>query len=305
MPDHPRVTIVVVTYCHGAMLEECLTSWLHQDVDDFEILVCDDASPDDGETLAVARRFAEADPRVRVLEAEANGGVSRNLNRGLDAARGDFIAIIAGDDAATPTRLRRQIEAMEADPDCALVYSDALLADRELDRVIGLYSQRAHRHPEGEGLAATLIADGNFVCGPTGMVRRSKVGDLRFDPRVDMTSDRLYWAACAQRGTVRYVDRPLSIYRTHPASMTARNDARARKAFEHQRTMFDIAEQELGIAPEAVARGRVLARWKFAKDCLRRGDLAEAARLVGRDMAQSPRTLARAIRLDQAARLRR
>jgi len=296
----PLVTVVVITYEHERLVSDCLRSLVAQTYRNLEILVCDDASGD--QTVAVAKTFANNDERIRIVCAEKNGGVSRNLNRGLGEAKGEFIAIIAGDDGSMPTRIARQVEAMQADPDCALCYTDWFIAVDDLDNIAKLSSSNGRYRPQGTGMDAVLMAKGNFVGGPTGMVRRSLTEDLRFDPRIDMCSDRLFWAQCARRGTVRYIDRPLCIYRRHSESLTARRPGRAKRAYEAHQQMFDIAEHELGFAPDSIKQGRALARWRMLKDHLRYRAFPEALHQI-RSLSRHPRSFVRAAAWDRAQRL--
>jgi len=121
-PDHvagsgpgrvPRVSVVMTLYNKGAFVEEAVRSVLAQTFTDFELLVVDDASTDDGP----ARVAAIDDPRVRLLRAERNGGRAAAANRGYAAARGEYIAILDSDDIAEPDRLAQQVAFMDAHPE--------------------------------------------------------------------------------------------------------------------------------------------------------------------------------------------
>jgi len=101
----PTVSVVVPAYRNGATLAETLQSILDQQGTDFELVVADHASDDD--TLAVAERYAD-DPRVRVLSTPSGGGAVRNWQRVTDAASGEFIKLVCGDDVLRPGVLARQ-----------------------------------------------------------------------------------------------------------------------------------------------------------------------------------------------------
>jgi succinoglycan biosynthesis protein ExoO len=80
------------------------------------VLVVDDASTDD--TVAVVRQLARADSRIRLITLAQNGGPSAARNAGLDAARGEWVAVLDADDAFMPQRLERMLHfAQESDAD--------------------------------------------------------------------------------------------------------------------------------------------------------------------------------------------
>jgi hypothetical protein len=296
-----RISVVVVSYAHEKMIEQAIGSILPQLGPDDELLVCDDCSPDN--TVAVAMGCADGDPRVTVVPGAENVGVSANINRGLEVARGEFVAVIAGDDAFCPGKLARQAAVMEADAQCVLVYHDVWVTNEHL-QATGERALGRGFHPEGRGIDALLMSHGNFIPGPSGMFRQAAAGHIRFDSRFDMCSDRLFWARCAQEGTTRYIDEPLALYRRHSGSMTGRVPGRARRAYDAANLMLNVAGLECHVGEAAVVRGRALAGWRLLKDGFQSGsrdDLWEGATSASR----SPTALLRSIAWDQRRRLPR
>jgi glycosyltransferase involved in cell wall biosynthesis len=98
---------------------EAVDSVLGQSFGDLELVVVDDGSRD--RSAEIVRAYA--DPRLRLLVNERNIGLAPSLNRGIAAARGEFVARLDADDVARPERLARQVAFMEAHPDVALVGS--------------------------------------------------------------------------------------------------------------------------------------------------------------------------------------
>ena len=96
----PEVSVVIPLYNKAPYIARALASVIIQTRQDFEVIVLDDGSTDDG--AEIARRFD--DPRIRVIRQE-NSGVSAARNRGIEAARTDFIAFLDADDEWTPTHL--------------------------------------------------------------------------------------------------------------------------------------------------------------------------------------------------------
>jgi succinoglycan biosynthesis protein ExoO len=114
--DFPTVTVLIAAYDAETFLHRAVASAAAQSLPVAEILIVDDASTDG--TVAVAQRLSEADPRIRVIALPTNGGPSAARNAGLDAATGDWIAVLDADDAFEPDRLERLLKlAQEVDAD--------------------------------------------------------------------------------------------------------------------------------------------------------------------------------------------
>jgi succinoglycan biosynthesis protein ExoO len=102
----------VPVYNSAATLRRCLESACAQTLRNIEIIVADDASTDD--SAAVALSMAARDARIRVVQLERNGGKPHAMNMMMQQARGEWVAVLDADDAYTPDRLTRLIEAAEA-----------------------------------------------------------------------------------------------------------------------------------------------------------------------------------------------
>lgn len=117
----PRVTVLTTLYNKGPFIEEAVRSILNSTFSDFELLVVDDASTDDGPERI--RRIG--DHRVRLLLSSENTGRAAAANRGYDAARGEYVAVLDADDIAHPERLEKQVAFMDANPDIGVCGSYA------------------------------------------------------------------------------------------------------------------------------------------------------------------------------------
>lgn len=104
MGSPPAFSVVVPTFNIAEHLAPCLDSILGQTLPDFEVIVVDDASTDT--SLAVARRYAERDPRITILMRPVNTGLGEARNVGLDVARAPYVLFVDGDDLLCPGALR-------------------------------------------------------------------------------------------------------------------------------------------------------------------------------------------------------
>lgn len=106
----PKYSFIVPVYRCGPYLVPCVESLLAQTVRDFEILLVDDGTPDDGG--AVSDRLAAEFDCVRAFHKE-NGGAASARNYGIDRATGEYLLFIDGDDTIEPDTLER-VAAAEA-----------------------------------------------------------------------------------------------------------------------------------------------------------------------------------------------
>ena len=93
------VSVIIPIYNVEKFLDQCLASVLNQTYRNLEVLCINDGSTDS--SPEIIRRFAAADPRVRLIDKE-NGGYGMACNRGLAEARGEWISIIEPDDWIDP-----------------------------------------------------------------------------------------------------------------------------------------------------------------------------------------------------------
>lgn len=104
------VSIIVPVYNVEKYIDECIRSLICQSYSNLEIILIDDASPDScGE---ICDRWAEQDPRIRVIHKK-NGGAASARNAGIDAATGDYICFVDSDDAVLPEYVQTLVQALE------------------------------------------------------------------------------------------------------------------------------------------------------------------------------------------------
>ncbi len=95
----PKISVIIPIYNLESCLAATLESVVNQTHKNLEIILVNDGSADG--SLALAKEYAERDSRITVIDKE-NGGVSSARNAGLDAASGDYIGFVDGDDVIAP-----------------------------------------------------------------------------------------------------------------------------------------------------------------------------------------------------------
>lgn len=115
----PLISIILPTFNMGKYINRSIESILSQTFDDFELIILNDGSTD--ETADLLASYAQKDPRIIVVHNLENLGLIPTLNKGLDIARGTFIARQDADNYSLPTRLAKQVCYLKQHPHIGLV----------------------------------------------------------------------------------------------------------------------------------------------------------------------------------------
>jgi hypothetical protein len=245
----PRVTVVIPTYNAAHWLPSSVDSVLAQDLQDFELLVLDNASTDD--TPAVMRHYG--DPRVSYRRNEVNLGLAGNVHRGCKEARGDYLLVLGADDRILPGFLAAAIAFLEAEPGVAMVHGPAAWIDAEGHRFGGTAGGWSRLTP---GPLAMLGAFGSGFCFSTMVMRTAAIRATGpFDEAWREVIDLWLFLRMCLAGPVGYLDRVLCEYRVHDAAMSMPM-YRDNLMFRRQMT----AARECFAWPEAVAAGAAVHR---------------------------------------------
>jgi glycosyltransferase involved in cell wall biosynthesis len=215
-----RVSVVIPCYNAEPFLGEAIESVLRQTVPPGEVIVIDDGSID--RSVAVAQSFGAA---VRVIQ-HANGGPSLARNRGIEEARGEWIAFLDADDLWLPEKMEKQLALLEGQEEVACVHTHyycfgALTCTPPISD-----AQR-----RGEYSIRSLIFD-QFVFPSSALVRRDS--PIRFPGWAWDAEDMIYFLDTARFGAFRFLPEPLVGYRKHKAQRTRAVD----HAFCHHQSVM-------------------------------------------------------------------
>src|SRR3989442_255266 len=130
----PRVSVGMPVYNGERYLAEAVDSLLAQTYEDFELIICDNASTD--RTGEIARSYAARDTRVRYARNEKNLGAGGNFRRAVALASGEYFRWAASDDVCAPQSLARCVEVLDQEPAAVLAYPSTRFID-EHGRVTG------------------------------------------------------------------------------------------------------------------------------------------------------------------------
>lgn len=208
----PEISVIMPVYnTQTRHLQPAVASILKQTFADFELLIIDDCSTED--ISGLIKNFA--DPRIRLVKTEKNGGAGQARNLGLSLAKGKYIALMDSDDIARPHRLQTEYDYLEQHP--------------QID-ILGSYMQR---FPHKKTLKVPLkhediIHENIFLnCAlnnPSVMFRRNNA--IRYEPDRRVAEDYGVWLAQADKLHFANLPKILIDYRWEGQNITVTHNGR-------------------------------------------------------------------------------
>lgn len=281
----PLVSIIIPTYNRWALLQQTLSSVLTQTYPALEIIVVDDGSTD--ETMT---RLTEHAGRVTVIQ-QSNQGVAAARNQGIRRAKGIYLTFLDDDDLIEPTKIARQAELLQSQPDVSLVHCGYYLSDKD-----GRLRDKVWLWPQTDLLRQ--LACHNFIWSGAPLIRRECLTTVGFfDEQLTNGQDWDLWLRLALAGYgFAVIPEPLGTYRLQPDSMVTNLTrlegailAVLERTFHHPALPESVAAAK----PEAYSgmhlwlsgRGYATRQWEFGQR-----HLVEALTLRP-DWRQEPETL--------------
>lgn len=167
MPETPRVTVFIPVYNRQHYITTAVDSILAQTFEDFELLIVDDGSTD--ATLEVLASYQ--DPRLRIECNPRNLGIPATRNRGLELARGEYIALLDSDDISWPNRLARQVATLDRHPELVQVGSACNFMDADGQRIDRVRRQPVRADEVGASLAFFCALTNRTIMARTAILR--------------------------------------------------------------------------------------------------------------------------------------
>lgn len=182
MTTKPIVTVLMYAFRYAAFIHRALESLFAQQFEDWELIVLDDASPD--ETLDLVAT-AQQDRRVRYERLDSHLGMGAALNHGLGLAAGRYIAYLPADDLWYPEHLARLVGLLEINPEAVAAYGDARWGYSNI------------------GSQPALAENGHATIRMVQVVHRHIHGPrwVPHEKRVTDTVEELFWREIAHYGT--------------------------------------------------------------------------------------------------------
>ncbi len=214
--SHP-ISIILSTYNRQTLLPRMLDSLLSQTFSDFELLLINNGSTD--QTDSICHQYVQRDSRIRYFSLEKNQGAARARNFGLDHALGDYVSMVDDDDYCCPDMMQTLFDmAAEHQADIAVVGCQNAYGDELEDFYV--YDEEFVLRGSG-GLSAFLERKLYNTNAGTKLFRRTLFDGLRWTEGTRVDDIHFIYKLFARAQTVVACGKPLYIKRKHDGNMTA------------------------------------------------------------------------------------
>jgi glycosyltransferase involved in cell wall biosynthesis len=221
LSEHLLVSVVIPAFNRAKLINIPLKSVLNQSHQELEILVIDDGSTDDTESVV----RAIGDPRVTYIRCQDNQGGATARNRGIDAAQGTYIAFLDSDDAWVPHKIETQLNDLleQAQPEQTVSYTQVFysasgISDDTYHHFDRKFILPKHGKDEHDTIAEYLFCKQGKTLTSTLMLSRSLASRIRFRDGLRKHQD---WDFCirleAQGAAFRFIQEPLTIWNGDPS----------------------------------------------------------------------------------------
>jgi hypothetical protein len=207
----PKISVILPIYNAQAFIADAVNSVLTQSVQDFELILIDDASSDHTSEILTGM----LDPRIRVIRHDANRGLVTSLNEGLRLASGNFIARMDHDDIALPDRFACQLAFLEQHRSIGVVGTGYRLIDGV--GALGLSYRPPVTHEEISWAMSFLCP----LAHPTVMARRDLlIAHGGYNESAAYAEDYDLWERLSRQVKFANLPEPLLLLRKHEGNMT-------------------------------------------------------------------------------------
>jgi glycosyltransferase involved in cell wall biosynthesis len=296
----PRISVVMSVYNGGVHLEAAIASILEQSYRDFEFIIINDGSTDSSEKIISSFK----DPRIQLVQQE-NRGLVASLNRGIELAKGGYIARMDADDVSLSGRFAKQVEFLDENPTYVLVGGGLRFIDENSNPTIESPLLVGDAEIRLEMLVRCPFGHGS-VMYRTAAMRQSGSYRQSYWPAEDYDA----WSRLASSGKFANLNETVMLYRETAGGISKKNAAAQRSKtdavrdnvwreaihFVPQRGFSEHAASYADASKGGIQLSRLTGVYLSAiLQAIGRGKLGIAARLCGQ-LFGDPRGLPRSLR---------
>lgn len=207
-----KVSVLILAYNHEKFIAQAIESAVMQEVDfEYEIIIGEDCSKDNTRNIVI--EYQEKYPqKIRLLLHEKNVGMHRNFDEVLQTGKGQYLAILEGDDYwVSPYKLQKQVDFLDTHSECSICFHNATVFYEDEERDNWEYCHAINQ--EILGIEQLLIS--NFIPTPSVMYRGGIVKNLP-DWFYELSMvDWPFHILHAKYGQIGYINEVMSAYRIH------------------------------------------------------------------------------------------
>lgn len=266
---NPTVSVVIPTYNHAKFLKAALDSVRAQTFGDWEAIVVNNYSEDNTEEIVASLH----DPRIRLVNFRNHGIIAASRNRGIELAKGKYVAFLDSDDTWRPEKLARCVEKLGAGFD-AVCHGEYWVRAGSAPRAV-------HYGPESRTAYDSLLFDGNCLSTSAMVIKKpllDEAGGFDVDPAIVTAEDYELWLRLAKNGChYAIIDDMLGEYLLHGGNQS-------KAVMRNFRAELAVLDKHFAggaaAAPLRRKRRMALACYAAARGLQAEGNYAESMKLL-------------------------
>lgn len=211
-----KVSVIIPLYNLKQYIGKAIESVLTQTYPNIEIIVVDDGSTDEPQTV-----LNKYEGRIKLIRQEENKGPSNARNTGIRNSKSEYIVFLDADDYICPNKIEIEVKVLEKYPEIGWVYETSLIFDENksiIKKLPDAVLQSTEQPPQGKIFHKLLTGRGNLMPVNAVMIRRKVIDVGLFDESLRGYEDWDFWLRISAKYEVKYIDKSLAFVRFRPDS---------------------------------------------------------------------------------------
>ena len=209
---YPKISVFIIVYNQESFINETIDSVLNQEYPNIEIVIGDDCSTDN--TVQILQQYKLKYPDIiKLILSPKNEGITANCNKVLKECTGEYVALLGGDDYWLPTKLKKQIEWFNQNPEAVLCYTPTKAFQSETKEV--LYTQPTVTALELMEMDVLNMTYNLGASESSFLIKKDAIPESGFNPLIPTVSDWLFMIQIMYNKKIGGVSEALTMYRRH------------------------------------------------------------------------------------------
>jgi glycosyltransferase involved in cell wall biosynthesis len=237
----PKLSISLITYNHEQYIAEALDSILSQETGfEYEIVIGEDYSTD--RTRSIIEEYHAKHPdKIRLIDRGKNVGSTKNFFDTLLQCRGDYIAMLDGDDVMLPGKLKQQVDFLDTHTDHVMVAHSLLEFDDATGKTLRIVKPAVEKETY---LLEDFLRKGSIFGNSSKMFRRSAISFSDSNQQIHFIADMYLTLMVVGTGKVGWLNEVLGKYRRHPGALM--RNLKGEKVYEDEVYTLESVKSKFG-----------------------------------------------------------
>jgi glycosyltransferase involved in cell wall biosynthesis len=236
-----KLSISLITYNHEQFIAKTLNSILSQEVNfKYEIIIGEDCSSDN--TRKIVKEFQDLYPDIiKLIPREKNIGSTKNFSETLLTCKGEYIAMIDGDDLMLPNKLQKQVDFLDANNDYVMITHALRAFNNKTDETLRIVQPKLLKSCY---TIEDLIVSGSIFGNSSKMFRREALPNKPVSSKINFIADLYLTIHVAGLSKIGFINETLGEYRVHEGNMM--KNLKGKEVLEDIETTFNSIKSRFG-----------------------------------------------------------